>query len=366
MTLKRDGRSLVGLVFLIFVGGLTGCDLRSPVSAEQTPGAADLGGGVVDRGTTPVEAGVRLDVGGILDDRGVTWPICATTTGEGQSISGGVDIIWFIDTSNSMKQETAWVQQNLNNFATYIGNLKLDYRVLLIGAQSICVPPPLGGQNCTDGQRYRHIKESVGSKNGLSKIMDTYPQWRGFLRQETAKNFVAVTDDNSDKSASWFTTALAALSSPGFLKGFTFHSIVSFGLYAKGCDTGASVGQVYLDLTSKTGGQKHKICEKDWKSIFQKLAQGVVSSTKPPCSYLIPDPGTGKQVNLSLVKVSHLKNQVTTNLTRVPSATQCTSGMQWHYDDPTAPKRVVFCPKTCATISGGKVIVKFGCFKGPS
>ncbi len=220
------------------------------------------------------------------------WPICAEASGEAEAIGGGVDIIWFIDTSGSMDIETAWVQQNLDDFATFIGNQQLDYRVILVGEEEICIEPPLGGPGCTDGPRYRHVKEKVGSKDGLIKLIQTYPQWHDFLRPDTAKNFVAVTDDNSSEPASWFDAELANLTDPGFADGYVFHSIVAYGpIEEKGCETGARIGQVYLDLTQQTGGVKFQVCTEDWTPIFSDLAASVAQTARPPCTYVIPDPG---------------------------------------------------------------------------
>jgi hypothetical protein len=56
---------------------------------------------------------------------------------------------------------------------------------------------------------------------------------------------------------------------------------VAYGAYPrKGCATGARIGQVYLDLTQATGGAKFPVCDKDWRSMFEKLAQAV--ATKAP------------------------------------------------------------------------------------
>ncbi|PID39770.1 MAG: hypothetical protein CSA24_00500 [Deltaproteobacteria bacterium] len=337
-------------------------------------------GGSVANGGAGDSDGVHLDGGGstygdtgfspsdlMRDDSGKpqhSWPTCASATGEAKLTSGGVDIIWFVDTSGSMGQETAWVQQNLNDFASYIGSQNLDYRVILIGASSICVTPPLGGKSCTDGPRYRHVKEVVGSKNGLSKIISTYPKWRDFLRADTTKNFVAVTDDNSRKSAAWFNTEIAKLKQPGFPDGFIFHSIVAYGsVPKKGCSTGARIGQVYLDLTAQTSGVKFPVCNSDWKSIFDKLAKSVAQTAKAPCSYLIPDPPAGKTFNPNLVLVWRADPGQERVIPQVANKAACgQSG--WYYDDEANPKNVILCPETCKAVEGGKIEIEFGCTSG--
>jgi hypothetical protein len=292
-----------------------------------------------------------------------TWPTCASTVGEAKQIASGVDIIWFIDTSGSMSQETAWVQQNLNDFAQFIGGKQLDYHVILVGASSICVAPPLGGASCSDGPRYRHVKQTVGSTDGLTKLISTYPQWQSFLRADASKNFIAVTDDNSSKPASWFQAELAKLTNPGFPGGFVFHSIVAYGpLPTKGCDTGARIGQVYLDLTAATKGSQFQICLKDWKPIFSQLAQSVAATAKPPCSYAIPAPPAGQEINPTQVQLTYEVGGTKQTLPQAANAAACGAG--FYYDDPAKPTTVTLCPDTCKALSGGKVVVEFGCSKG--
>jgi hypothetical protein len=298
------------------------------------------------------------------------WPVCAQATGEAKLFGGkGVDIIWFIDTSGSMAQETAWVQQNINAFATFIGTKNLDYRVIMVAQPTffimgICVPPPLGGPNCTNGPKYMHIKEKVGSSNGLEKLVETYPKWQAFLRPQTTKNFVAVTDDDSAKPASWFSAELAKLKNPGFPNGFVFHSIASFGPDpSKGCATGASYGKVYETLSNQTGGTKFKVCLQDWKPIFNSLAQSVIQSAKPPCSYKLPNPPGGQKINPKQVLVSYLVGGQDLPIMRVDNKGACGASKAFYYDDNNAPKVVVFCPAACSAMKGGKIKIVFGCLK---
>jgi hypothetical protein len=318
-----------------------------------------------DGGTPFPDLGAPGDLG--LRDGGKpqkSWPTCASATGEAKLTGGGVDIIWFIDTSGSMSQETAWVQQNLNDFASYIGAQNLDYRVVMIGKSSLCVKPPLGGPGCTDGPRYRHVKETVGSTNGLEKIISTYAKWQDFLRPDTTKNFIAVTDDNSRKDAAWFNAELAKLTKPGFADGYVFHSIVAYGSIAKkGCTTGARIGEVYLDLTQQTKGVKFPVCDQDWKSIFDQLAKSVAQTAKAPCSYLIPDPPKNKTFNPNLILVWRADPGQEMVIPKVADKASCGAN-GWYYDDPQNPKTVVLCPQTCKAVEGGKIEIEFGCTSG--
>jgi hypothetical protein len=261
-----------------------------------------------------------------------------------------------------MSEETEWVQQNLNDFATYIAAQKIDYRVVLIGAEDICIPPPLGGPDCTNSSQYLHIKEKVGSHDGLQKVLEMYPQYQSFLRADATKNFVAVTDDNSDLDEGDFNTQLSTLSNPGFKNGYVFHSIVAFGDIAEtGCSTGAEIGSVYLELTQNTNGVKFQVCLTDWKSIFNSLAEGVVASAGLPCVYTIPDPGDNKKINPSLVKVIYSASGSSTTIPKIENATACQSQGGWYFDDQSEPTTITLCPKSCTSVSGAKIRIDFGC-----
>lgn len=300
------------------------------------------------------------------------WEVCAEATGEAKLVGGGVDIIWFIDTSGSMREETAWVQQNINAFAQFIGSHNLDYRVILVAEEydknflgfeeGICVPPPLGGPNCTDGPRFRHIKTTVASTDGLIKLINTYPKYKDFLRPGATKNFVAVSDDNSSEPATWFDAELAKLE--GFGDGYLFHSIVAYGPDPKrGCATGARYGKVYEELSKQTGGAMFPVCLTDWNPIFDQLARSVVQNAKPPCAYDLPAAPPGEHIKPDQIRVNYQINGQSIPIPRVGSAAECGDTRSFHYDDNQDPTQVVFCPATCGGMQGGKIHITFGCLE---
>lgn len=295
---------------------------------------------------------------------GASWKACARATGKGEAKARPVDIIWAIDTSPSMLQEAKWVQDNLNAFARYMGNQKIDYRVVLIADRTLCVKPPLGGKGCTNGPRFRHIKVHVDSYDALEKLVYTFPKYRAFVRKGAATNFVVVTDDNSRAPASWFETAGAKLPSPGYAADFSFHSIVAFGSKPRvGCSTGVRIGSAYLDLTKKSGGVKFPVCQKDWIPIFGKLAAHVAKTARPPCSYAVPKVAEGKAISPGMIRVVHIGADGNTVYSRAASRAACTA-KSWYLDHPQKPTRVLLCPQACQAMSGGKIDVAFGCIDG--
>ena len=335
--------------------GKTDCQDPGCANLAGCPGSGD--GGSPDStlfpdGFQPTDLPPGSDTGG-----------CAATEAEAAIKVLPVDIIWFVDTSGSMDFETKTVQNNLNAFASSIAKSGLDYRVIMVGDSKICVPPPLGGSGCKDGARYKHVKMSVGSDDGLKKLIQAYPSYQSFLRSDSLRHFVAVTDDDSDESSSWFLTQIAGLKNPGFPKGFIFHSIVAYGdIFYIGCITGAKIGAQYLSLTAGTKGVKAKVCETNWNPIFAALAQGVTANTKVPCTYTIPSPGGGKVVDPNKVNVSFTPPGGKANtVPKVKNAAACTSSPGWYYNNDAKPTAVVLCPAFCKSLGNGKLKVLFGC-----
>lgn len=356
----------------VFVGA---CDSGTAFVTNDY-GAARRDSGAARDSSWPKSDAIPPDFGIPQPDNGAPpWPVCAEASGEAKLIGGqGVDIIWAIDSSASMVEEIGWLQANLNNFANYIGSAQVDYHVILIGASlipifPICVPPPLGGPNCTNGPRYLNILDQVGSTDGLERFVANYKHYQSFLRPQTVKHFVIVTDDDSAKPAQWFKDELAKKQNPGFANGFVFNSIVSFGSDPqKGCHTGADQGDVYLELTQQTGGAKFPICDTNWAPMFQALAKDIVALIPPPCSYQMPTPPDGKKIHPSQIRVTYTDvNGGQTQIPRVADKAACitgnTNGHGFYYDDVKAPTVVTFCDKTCQALAGGTIKIIFGCLK---
>jgi len=304
--------------------------------------------------------------------------VCLEQLVEAEQVTLPIDIIWVVDTSGSMSFEASTVESNLNAFAAQIDSWGIDYRVIMVaergtGSNEVCVPAPLGGPGCTDGARYRHVPQWVGSHNALERLIETYPAYQDFLRPEATKQFVAVTDDeaNGGTNDAWFRTQVAALTAPGFPpmdsapNGYTFHSIVAWGdVPGRGCNTGANVGQSYLNLTELTGGVKAKVCETDWNPIFAALQEAVMEGTTLPCAFEVPPPPPGETLDPNQVNLVYTPTGGSAEtVPRVDGVGAC-AGDGWYYDDPSAPTQIIVCPATCDTFEAdpdGRVDLQFGC-----
>lgn len=391
----RAGLSVLGVVTI--VGALANaCSASNGVTAAAASGS---GGGVTS--TSISGAGGNLLATGT---GGETSFMTATSGGPGATGTGGscaavsseatselqpADIIIAVDTSGSMDEEIAQVQQNLNAFAALIVASGIDVHVVLIADASMCIPAPLGNGACGGADEklpaYRHVIQTVNSNDALDLIVSSYPQWKDALRPGATKTLAVVSDDDSNTGASAFQSALLALDPPTF-QGFKFDAIVSFddpgvctGCFfncaacaSKCCNTAlfctpisAAEGKVYKQLVQQTGGVIGNLCIEDFAAVFKDMATSVVQGSKISCDYAIPIPDGG-MINPGQVNVQYtpMPGSMPQPILNVPSAAGCGQNGGWYYDSPQNPTKIILCPGTCAAIqsnTGGKVDVLFGC-----
>lgn len=301
-------------------------------------------------------------------------PACAGTEVAADFVSLPSDIIWVVDQSGSMDQETSYVQQKINDFAALIDMSGIDYRVVMIAdpnaGNPICVPPPLAGPSCGNNTRFRLVPTRVGSTNGPRLAVEQYARYSDFLRADATKHFVFVTDDNSAWSASMFTSSVLALPPTGMFDGFKVHGIYAFGTPGTGCDgpfgSGAAEGTVYTQLIAQTGGASGVICTGDWTQVFQDITSAVVSGAQVSCELAIPPPPMGSALDPSKVNVKYQMGGIAPGVTipRVDSAAACGPAGGWYYDDNAAPSRILLCPTTCSEVQSdpaANIKVEFGC-----
>jgi hypothetical protein len=297
---------------------------------------------------------------------------CAGTEITADFVQLPVDIIWVVDQSGSMDQETQYVQSKINDFVTLIGATNIDYRVTMMAAPSgtnaICVPGPLGGASCGNNTRFRLANQRIGSTDGPSQVTSKYALYSDFLRADATKHFVFVTDDNSAMSAVNFTNAVNALQPAGMFTNFKVHAIYAYGQNTTtGCTgpfgTGAKLGAVYTTLVANTGGARGVICQDDWNTVFADITTAIVSGSQVACELAIPAPPQGETLDLTKVNVKYQSGANSTTLMQVPTANDCTTG-GWYYDDNTAPTKISLCPATCSAVqqdANANLKIELGC-----
>ena len=227
-----------------------------------------------------------------------------------------VDILWVIDQSGSMNQEIAGVKANMNNFSNYINGQKIDYHVLVMasktGSYGICIAPPLGGPGCSNGPRFKQVVQNVQSLDSLKLIQKHITAIEAFMRPNSLRQIVEVSDDNSRPGYGYPTGPSFhswIVKRPGW-KDYVFHSIVS--LYKDSCT--ATVGTEYMWLSKQTKGMEQHICKANWNAMFNQLGKKVADLAKTQYKLKgTPNPNT--------IKVYY-------NNTLVPK------GVNWDYDGP--------------------------------
>jgi hypothetical protein len=270
-----------------------------------------------------------------------------------------------IDNSGSMSEEEARVQNNMNAFAQSIANSGVDYHVIVIADTShIDVPPPLGGS-----AELLAIDVNIDSHDALQKLIETYPMYQAFLRPDSVKHIIAVSDDESGESQSTFETQVAGLAAPGFGTDWRFHAVVAEAPpydFNSHCFTlSAAVGTTYIHLQQAHGGQFFSLCDTDWSPLFTTLAQSVTQGLALPCTFAIPSPPAGEVLDPNEVNFVYTPSGgVPSTVANVGGPSGCNGGPGWYYDDPMTPTQIIVCPATCTALQAdptGNVSVEFGC-----
>lgn len=321
---------------------------------------------------------------------------CAQVVQQAEKRTGGrADIIFVLDNSGSMTEETLAVQNNMNNFSSLIANAGIDAHVVIISSgpkctnifdlncwlsgNGICLAPPLGLDGaCPDGDDtnlaagYMHWRQEVGSHDALAQIQNTFSNWQSMLRADAAKTFVVVTDDESNPppTADEFTAWVN--SQPVFQGAVWRFSGVFCVTTSANC---AGQGLTYSQLVTQTGGIVGDMAQfssgnvdSAFATVFDTLADAVVQDAVPvDCEWAIPPPSGDQEINFTQANVQYTNSTTgtTSDIYGVHNATECTDQYGgWYYDDPAHPSRVITCPSTCNVLQsdlGATVSVIFGC-----
>ena len=308
-----------------------------------------------------------------------------------------VDIIIGIDQSGSMDEETRFVQQQINSFSQRILESGIDVHVALVatrpGANSggmagmggggrdnenpICVPPPLGGEDCADNAPvFMQLDLEVGSHDVWDRILEAFPRFQPILRPEAKKHVLVITDDTPEGvTGDGFSTMLASLD-PGF-GSYVHHAIYAFTAPDElGCAFGtvmdtccglaAGAGTAYGQLSEMRGGISANLCEQNFEAVWTALATQVVQAAELTCEWAIPPPPDGQVFNAEKVNVSYSAEGVAAQaIGWVDGEAACANVSHgWFFDTANPPTKVFVCPQTCTTVenlTNPAVAVSFGC-----
>lgn len=324
-------------------------------------GAGDSGG---SGGGAPGGTSGAAGSGGVTEpNECVGTPVAATAS--------PVDFIFIIDQSGSMTEEATVVTQNFGGpLLQILGASELAYKIVLVADKDdstvpVCIPPPLGAQNCesADPTKFYQSNVRVGGNALLSTLISSYDHatmpWSAALREHSEKAFIAVSDDDAvDLDESQFTTALTQLQPAGVFGSevspdFVFHSIVGLESSATPadpiqvvpCETSASPGEVYQQLSVSTGGVRFPVCSPNYNPAFELIVGQAVERTK--CRYSLALAGL-TDTDRAKVNVTYTTGGGADVPLHLAPAGACDQG--WQYD--STEGKVVLCSQTCADLLG--------------
>jgi hypothetical protein len=216
--------------------------------------------------------------------------------------AGKVDIVWIVDQSGSMLEETDHVQKNLKEFFSRI-DAASDARLALIAAKRGMLGLDLESIGISS-EKVKQIDYEVQSNDALEIAVAAFSRQdvttmgnsafeiqgslEGFFRPSVKPVIVVVTDDDAYGVDS--NNFMEQISDPqkalGFkpvvfafagLKESTFVDSESTGI----CEV-SSIGRSYIELAkqSEPNGAVFDICEKDWTKNFQQLSAGVLATAE--------------------------------------------------------------------------------------
>ncbi|MBC8074194.1 MAG: VWA domain-containing protein [Deltaproteobacteria bacterium] len=350
-----------------------GSSSSSAVESSGAPTGADTHG---DEHDAPE---VRLDVPGEHESSTANEDAeCTSFTDSGSVTKRPADIIFVVDNSPSMIEETQAVQQQLNAFSQQIVDAGIDIRVLLLTAYpnpnaapeidtGVCIDPPLGGGGCPEDDDnqpiFAHVQQQIGSQHALAKILDTNAIWQPMMRPDSTKHIIVVSDDDSYVAAAEFDAQFLALD-PSHA-GYALDGIVA----TEPCGEG-SVGEQYIALAELTGGVIGNLCEQEFQPLFDALSTAVLAGSSLSCTWPMPEAPEGKLIDPSSVEIVLTIDGVPITTGRVENAEACNPDQHgWYFDDPTAPTQIINCAQTCNDLEAAmtaELEIQVGCASSPA
>jgi hypothetical protein len=271
---------------------------------------------------------------------------------------------------------------------------------------------------------FHYDHADVESWDSLCKMSAWYDQpdlyklapggWKDWLRQDAFKTFVEVTDDQIDCNTTTFyscstpgpgcyddgyntTTAQAAATQfdadllamdpsqfgTAQSRNYVWHSIVGVGanpnnptgaweptdsISMSECPSAVSPGLGYQALSIITGGLRFPVCNgTGFDVVFKKIAEGVISAAKIECSFPMPAPPQGKQLDPKTITIEYTPSDGSglQTFAQVADASACKPGA--FYVD-SANDQLVLCPDTCSLVQSdiqAKIQILALCKSGP-
>ncbi len=194
-----------------------------------------------------------------------------------------VDFIMVVDNSGSMRDTVRQVEMNLGAFATRLVDSDIDYRFVMIALRGtdpnepdVCVQPPMSGGSCSNSARFRHASQEVDSHSAYQDLLACHggcgrnngQRYGDFLRSDSLKQIIIVSDDESDTDWPTFRDRMR-----GLVGDFILNGVV--GLRSGDCVE--NIGARYIAGAEETGGELLNICDNDWGQVIDVLFNATLS-----------------------------------------------------------------------------------------
>jgi hypothetical protein len=312
---------------------------------------------------------------------------------EAQAIGGRADVIWLVDTSPTMSEEIAKVQEGLADFVATVEATGADLHTVMIAGPSACMPAPVGSGMCPDDSNpsadYLHHTAMIGAypdasidggyfTNALDMFRETFPQWRHHLRPDAYKMIIGISDAdvaNSHMTDMRLPEEVARdmydwIEGQSEFGGATWvFSAIACRLEAGVSTACATIQRVYPELVDISNGHIGDLSDDSaaFQSVIDELAERTATDVTPvDCEWSIPNPPEGLVFDSDKVNVTYAIDAASPKtIVKVSSAGECSiAGDGWYYDNDTMPTRVIVCPNTCTTLQADattRVDVAFGC-----
>jgi hypothetical protein len=207
------------------------------------------------------------------------------------------DIVFYVDQSLSMLDDQERLRQNFDRFVGILDDLDLDWQIMVVTDESGCSNSGILTRDDPDASAIfsSSVEGPAGryTEAGLSLTREALEDTvaggcnEGFLREDSKTTAVMVSDEPEQSRQSWdvYVSRLREMA-PSI--GIT--SIV--GDVPEGCST-AEPGTGYVEASLATGGAILSICNEDWASYFEIIAE-ISANGKTDTFRLtsIPDPTT--------------------------------------------------------------------------
>ncbi|WP_438042057.1 hypothetical protein [Sorangium sp. So ce128] len=461
--MKLSTKTLVGLVglgLLAAAAAIGGCSGGGGGEANPGNSGSGSGSGSGGSGSSGETSGSGIGDGGGFDVDAGTGDKDASLNGDTACIATRLqadyqqrpaDIIFIIDNSGSMTDEINSVQRNINqNFASIIAASKIDYRVIMLSRhgsstleQSVCIEAPLGSGSCspvpqnpnTNPPHFYQYNQDIGSLDSLCMAIDTLkgaiqprgettsPGWSQWLRMDSLKVFVEITDDGVDctttslgankeafddgdiklldtaddenknvaggtQAAELFDAALTA-AAPEFFgskdaRNYKFFSFVGIkendpltapwppeapATWEQCRPDSVDPGTTYQVLSVMTGGLRYPIQQHaTYDAVFQAIADSVISGAKLSCEIEVPKAPDGHSIDLKTVQIEFTPSDGGQKKTfsQVKSLEECAGASSSFYIEEGLIK---LCEDTCAMAAQDNTAgmeLLYGCSVNPN